>query len=48
MRILWIGLAVLLIVSAVGGSTRSNNDMTRIGLYFVAAAGVLWLLAILL
>jgi hypothetical protein len=48
MRLIWLGLAVLLVVAAVGGSTRlENNPNARIGLYFLAAAGVLLFVALL-
>ena len=48
MRLIWLGLAVLVIVMAIGGSLKMDNPMTRLGLYCVAAAGGLWLLAILI
>lgn len=48
MKIIWLALSILLIVAAVGGSTRMDNPNARIGLYFLAAAGGLWFLAVLL
>jgi hypothetical protein len=46
-KIIWLGLAVLVIVAGVGASQKANNDMARIGGYFFAAAGVLWFLSAL-
>jgi len=47
MHIIWLVLAIVLIVACVGGSVKMDNPMTRLGLYCLAAAGVLWLIAIL-
>jgi hypothetical protein len=48
MRLIWLGLAVLLVVAAVGGSTRTDNPSARIGLYCLAAAAGLWFLTLLI
>lgn len=49
MRLIWLGLAVLVVFAALGGSTRtSNNPNARIGLYFLAAAGVVLFLGVLI
>lgn len=47
MKLIWLVLSIVLIVAAVGGSTKLDNPNARIGLYFLAAAGGLWFIGIL-
>lgn len=48
MDIVWLLISVALIVGSVTGSRRASSEMTRIGLLFVAAAGAIFFLAVLL
>jgi hypothetical protein len=46
--IIWLGLAIVVIVAGVGGAQRSNDPNFRIGGYFLAAAGVLGFIIVLM
>jgi hypothetical protein len=47
MRILWLAMAVIIVVAAIGGSTRLDNPNARIGLYCLAAAGGIFFISLL-
>ena len=44
MALLWLGLSIVLLGSAVYGAYKQDNPMARLGLYCIAAAAALWLL----
>jgi hypothetical protein len=46
--IIWLVLAGIVVVAGVGGAQRSDNPNFRIGGYFLAAAGVLGVLIVLM
>ena len=48
MRIIWLGLAILLVVAAIGAATRTDNPSARIGLGFLGAAAGLWFFFLLI